>query len=141
MAEVPKDTIESFRRDGACVLRGVFGGWIEVLRKGVARNLAEPSADVKIYQGKDGAGRFVGDYCNWDRIPEYRDFIFNSDAAAVGRALMGTRTSPITASMAPTPSACGSPSTAYRASARSSSLRDRMVGANIFAPSASTRRR
>jgi len=85
-------TTEAFRRDGACVLRGVFTAWTETLRAGVARNLAEPSADVKIYQGKDGAGRFVGDYCNWDRIPEYRDFIFNSPAAAIGRALMGTKT-------------------------------------------------
>lgn len=85
-------TIDAFRRDGAAVLRGVFKDWIEPLRKGVDRNLAEPSADVKIYQGKDGNGRFVGDYCNWDRIPEYRDFIFHSNAAAIGRALMGTKT-------------------------------------------------
>jgi ectoine hydroxylase-related dioxygenase (phytanoyl-CoA dioxygenase family) len=84
-------SIEDFRRDGACVLRGVFTGWVEKLRDGVARNLAEPSADVKIYQGQNGAGRFVGDYCNWQRIPEYRDFIFNSGAAAIGRALMGSK--------------------------------------------------
>ena len=58
---VAPDTIEAFRRDGAAVLRGVFKEWIDTLRKGVDRNLAEPSADVKIYQGKDGAGRFVGD--------------------------------------------------------------------------------
>lgn len=86
------ETIEAFHRDGAVVLRGAFNDWVEVLRKGVDRNLAEPSADVKIYQGKDGNGRFVGDYCNWDRIPEYRDFIFNSGAAAIGKALMGTKT-------------------------------------------------
>ena len=91
-AEISAETIENFRRDGACVLRGAFGDWIDTLRRGVARNLAEPSADVKIYQGKEGAGRFVGDYCNWQRIAEYRDFIFNSDAAEIGRKLMGTRT-------------------------------------------------
>ena len=86
------ETIEAFRCDGACVLRGPFTGWIETQRAGVDRNLADPSADVKIYQGKDGAGRFVGDYCNWNRIPEYRDFIFNSEAAQIAKALMGTRT-------------------------------------------------
>ena len=86
------ETIEAFRRDGACVLRGVFRDWVEPLRQGIARNLAEPSADVKIYQGANGAGRFFGDYCNWDRIPEYRDFIFNSDAAAIGCQLMGSKT-------------------------------------------------
>lgn len=86
------ETVEAFRRDGACVLRGPFTGWIETLRKGVARNLAEPSADVRIYQGKEGAGRFVGDYCNWARIPEYEDFIFHSDAARIGQELMGSKT-------------------------------------------------
>jgi ectoine hydroxylase-related dioxygenase (phytanoyl-CoA dioxygenase family) len=91
-ARLAPDTIDAFRSDGACVLRGVVGAWVETLRRGIARNLADPSADVKIYQGKDGAGRFVGDYCNWDRIPEYRDFIFNSDAAAIGKALMGSKT-------------------------------------------------
>jgi ectoine hydroxylase-related dioxygenase (phytanoyl-CoA dioxygenase family) len=91
-ARLAPDTIDAFRSDGACVLRGVFGAWVETLRRGIARNLADPSADVKIYQGKEGAGRFVGDYCNWDRIPEYRDFIFNSDAAAIGKALMGSKT-------------------------------------------------
>ena len=89
--QVPSETIEAFRRDGACVLRGVFRDWVETLRAGIARNLSEPSADVKIYQGKNGAGRFVGDYCNWDRIPEYKDFIFNSDAAAIGGQLMGSK--------------------------------------------------
>ena len=91
-ANLPPETIEAFRTDGACVLRGAFADWAQTLRAGIARNLAEPSADVKIYRGKDGAGRFVGDYCNWDRIPEYRDFIFNSDAAAIGKALMGSKT-------------------------------------------------
>ncbi len=88
---ISAETINAFRRDGAAVLRGVFTDWVETLRAGVSRNLAEPSADVKIYQGQSGAGRFVGDYCNWGRIAEYRDFIFNSDAAAIGRQLMGTK--------------------------------------------------
>jgi ectoine hydroxylase-related dioxygenase (phytanoyl-CoA dioxygenase family) len=86
------ETISAFRRDGAVALRGLFKDWVETLRAGFARNMAEPSADVRIYQGKDGGGRFFGDYCNWNRIPEYRDFIFNSGAAVIGRQLMGTKT-------------------------------------------------
>lgn len=92
MTALSAQTVDSFRHDGVCVLRGVFADWIETLRAGVARNLASPSADVRIYQGSNGSGRFIGDYCNWHRIPEYRDFIFHSDAAAIGRMLMGTRT-------------------------------------------------
>ena len=89
---VPAETIAAFERDGAVALKGYFADWVEVLRAGIARNMAEPSADVKIYKGKDGGGRFFGDYCNWDRIPEYKDFIFNSPAAEIGRQLMGTKT-------------------------------------------------
>lgn len=92
MTELHRDTIEAFRRDGAVALRGLFKDWVEILRAGIARNMAEPSADVRIYQGRDGGGRFFGDYCNWNRIPEYRDFIFNSGAADIGRQLMGTKT-------------------------------------------------
>ena len=91
MNDVTQDTIEAFRRDGAAVLRGPFKDWVEVLRAGIARNMAEPSADVRIYQGQNGAGRFFGDYCNWARIPEYRDFIFNSEASHIGRQLMGSK--------------------------------------------------
>lgn len=84
--------IAAYRKDGAVALRGLFKDWVETLRAGIARNMAEPSADVRIYQGRDGNGRFFGDYCNWARIPEYKDFIFNSGAADAARQLMGTKT-------------------------------------------------
>ena len=89
--KVDAATIDAFKRDGACVIRGAFADWVEVLAKGIARNMDEPSADVKIYTGSGGAGRFFGDYCNWARISEYRDFIFNSSAASIGRQLMGSQ--------------------------------------------------
>jgi ectoine hydroxylase-related dioxygenase (phytanoyl-CoA dioxygenase family) len=83
--------IAAFRDDGAVLLRGVFTGWVETLRAGIERNIAAPSQDVRIYTGTGGKGRFFGDYCNWDRIPEYRDFIFNSPAARLAAQLMGSR--------------------------------------------------
>ena len=87
---VTDEQIGAFRADGAVCLRGLFAGWVESLRAGVERNMAAPSADVRLYQGERG-GRFFGDYCNWDRIPEYRAFIFESPAAAVAAQLMGSR--------------------------------------------------
>jgi ectoine hydroxylase-related dioxygenase (phytanoyl-CoA dioxygenase family) len=91
MAQPAPAVIEAFEQDGAVVLRGVFAAWVEVLRAGIERNIASPSADARIYDGKAG-GRFFGDYANWSRIPEFRDFIFNSDAAAIAAALMRSRT-------------------------------------------------
>lgn len=85
-------TVQAFREDGVTVLRGLFGDWIEVLRSGVAHNMREPGPTAKIYPDPGGGGRFLSDYCNWDRIPEYRAFIFESPAARVGARLMDSRT-------------------------------------------------
>jgi ectoine hydroxylase-related dioxygenase (phytanoyl-CoA dioxygenase family) len=87
---VDEATVAAFRQDGAVVLRGIFAGWIERLQAGVERNIAAPSADVRIYDG--ATGRHFGDYCNWDRIPEFRDFAFHSPAAGVAQQLMSSKT-------------------------------------------------
>jgi ectoine hydroxylase-related dioxygenase (phytanoyl-CoA dioxygenase family) len=84
--------VDAFERDGVVCLRGVFAPWVELLRAGVERNIAAPSADARIYDGAAGKGRHFGDYCNWQRIPEYRRFIFESPAAAIAARLMRTRT-------------------------------------------------
>lgn len=85
------ETVEQFHRDGAAVLRGVFSDWVEPLRAGIQANMDDPDPNARIYTGENGGGRFFVDYCNWDRIPEYKDFIFNSDAAAIGAELMDSR--------------------------------------------------
>ena len=84
-------TVAGFRNDGVAVLRGLFADWVETLRAGVAANLHDPAPEARIYQG-EGGGRFLSDYCNWQRIPEYRDFIFASPAAAIAAELMGAGT-------------------------------------------------
>ncbi len=88
---VPLDHVDAFRRDGVAVLRGAFVAWVERLRAGVERNMAEPSGDARIYRNPDGTGLFFGDYCNWHRIPEYRAFLFDSPAGALAAQLMGSR--------------------------------------------------
>jgi len=89
---VAASVIEDFRRDGCAPIRGAFLDWVETLREGIERNIREPGPDVRIYTGGAGTGRHFGDYCNWARIPEYRAFIFESPAAAIAAALMGSRT-------------------------------------------------
>ena len=85
-------TIKSFHQDGVTVLRGVFADWVKTLRSGVEKNLDHPAPEARIYQGENGGGRFLSDYCNWQRIPEYKDFIFNSPAAGIAAELMDSRT-------------------------------------------------
>jgi ectoine hydroxylase-related dioxygenase (phytanoyl-CoA dioxygenase family) len=86
---LPTETIEAFRRDGAVPLYGLFADWVEPLRRGIDANIAAPSAIARIYDDAQGR-RFFGDYCSWNRIPEYRDFLFGSPAAGVAAALMGS---------------------------------------------------
>ncbi len=89
---VSQEDVDAFREDGAVALHGVFADWVETLRAGVERNLADPGPDVRVYESEGEGGRFVGDYCNWDRIPEYREFVFSSPAAAIAKRLMGSCT-------------------------------------------------
>jgi len=84
-------TVTSFRNDGVTVLRGVFSEWVDTLRAGVETNMRQPAPEARIYQGETGSGRFLSDYCNWQRIPEYRDFIYSSPAAVIAAELMGSK--------------------------------------------------
>ena len=85
---IDDETIQQFRDTGATVLRGVFADWVDTLRDGIQANMDDPDPNARIYQGENGGGRFFVDYCNWDRIPEYKDFIFNSHVAEIGAELM-----------------------------------------------------
>lgn len=83
--------MEAFESDGLAVLRGVFTDWIDTLRQGVERNMRDPGPYTKGYTPEGGSGRFFGDYCNWQRIPEYDDFVRNSPAGAIAGRLMRSR--------------------------------------------------
>jgi len=82
---------EAFERDGAAVLRGVFTDWIELLREGVEYNATHPGPSFRNYTPEKTTGRFFGDYCNWQRIEPFRDFVEHSMAASVAQALMGSQ--------------------------------------------------
>ena len=79
---------EDFNRDGVVLLRDVFGDWIEGLRLGVETNMENPGPWGREYLDKAQSGRFFGDYCNWNRIEEYRQFMFESPAAEIAADLM-----------------------------------------------------
>ena len=90
-ATPPSDEeVIAYRADGAVVLRGVVDrSWIDLLRVGLERNLADPGPWACEYTPPGGPGRFRDDYCNWERIDEYRDFVERSPAAALVARLMG----------------------------------------------------
>ena len=81
--------IADYRRDGIACLRGAIpAAWIAALARGVERNMAAPGPCAKRYTPEGKPGLFFGDYCNWPRIAEFRDFFMQSPAAAIAGRLM-----------------------------------------------------
>ena len=74
--------IKDYQKDGAIIIKDVFKDWIEPLRKGFEKVLNNPSKHGRenVY---DNTGRFFEDYCNWERIKEFKDCIFYSPAAQI----------------------------------------------------------
>lgn len=86
--------IETYQRDGVVFLADAFADWVEPLRAGLERNLAAPEDFAFPCESTaDGEpGRFFDSYCNWQRIPEYRDFVLRSCAASMAGQFMRAET-------------------------------------------------
>ena len=83
-------TVEEFRAAGCVIVRGLFSSdEVATIREGIERNLADPGPLFGVASRDDDPGRFVEDFCNWQRIDEYRRIAFESKAADVAAALMG----------------------------------------------------
>jgi ectoine hydroxylase-related dioxygenase (phytanoyl-CoA dioxygenase family) len=86
-------TATDFRRDGACVIRGLLSpAELARLEAGVEENLAAPSERAVEGGGNAGAGRFFEDFRNWTRIPAYEEVIRGSRIGEVAAALTGSET-------------------------------------------------
>jgi ectoine hydroxylase-related dioxygenase (phytanoyl-CoA dioxygenase family) len=82
---------QAFRRDGAVCVRGAFSPEeVALVERGIERNLASPSARALVASRPEDPGRFVEDFCNWQVVPEYEEFIRESGAAAIAGELMGS---------------------------------------------------
>ncbi len=92
--DVRPEDIAAFRRDGVVCLRSAFSDWVEPLRVGLERNLADPEAYAFPVEStrKGDPGRFFDSYCNWQRIPEYAEYVERSCAAAMAGQFMGSDT-------------------------------------------------
>lgn len=90
---VSPEQITQFSDDGVVCLRAVIEpAWIELLRIGVERDLAEPGPHVEIYTGDDDPGYFFNDFDMWRHVPELKQFIFEGPCAAIAAQLMGATT-------------------------------------------------
>ena len=77
-----KKQIEDYEKLGVIIVKDVFHKWVEPLRAGFQKVLSNPSKHGR-ENINDNKGRFFEDYCNWERIKEFKDCIFNSPAAKI----------------------------------------------------------
>ena len=77
-----KKQIEDYENFGVIIIKDVFKDWIEPLRLGFKKVLDNPSKHGK-ENVNNNQGRFFEDYCNWERINEFKDCIFKSPAAQI----------------------------------------------------------
>jgi ectoine hydroxylase-related dioxygenase (phytanoyl-CoA dioxygenase family) len=85
--------VADYQRDGAVCIRKLFTpDEIELLKSGIEANLAQPSPRGMVASRPDDPGRFFEDFCNWQDIPQYQRFIFETPLAALAQRLMQSRT-------------------------------------------------
>ncbi len=88
MTVVAEQMVRDFQRDGVVLVKGLWKDWVPQIAAGIERNMAEPGPYAAENLAPGEPGRFFDDYCNWERIPEFRDVIVRSDVADVAAALM-----------------------------------------------------
>ncbi|MEO9684402.1 MAG: phytanoyl-CoA dioxygenase family protein [Tateyamaria sp.] len=91
MSHVTAADAATYHADGVVLIRGLFAEHVETLRAGVARNMAEPGPYASTNDRKGETGLFFDDYCNWDRIPEFREVVRNPRVIDAAATLMGSQ--------------------------------------------------
>ena len=74
--------IKNYQNDGVLIIKDIFQNWIKPLREGFQKVLDNPSIHGR-ENVSDHNGRFFEDYCNWNKIKEFKDCIFNSPGAQI----------------------------------------------------------
>ncbi|XP_071481782.1 probable phytanoyl-CoA dioxygenase [Diadema antillarum] len=90
--DLSAEQIAEFRENGAICLRQAFGSeWLDVVRRGIEKNMAAPGENVEVLDSEHGSGKYFTDFANWWRIPEFDDFVRRSPAAEIVGKLMGSK--------------------------------------------------
>ncbi len=84
--------VETYRRDGVVVLRGVLdAAEVEAARAAIEEVLTRPGPLRVVASRDDDPGRFVEDFCRWRDVPAIEELAKHSRMPALAAALLGTR--------------------------------------------------
>ena len=84
------EEIDSYKNQGAIVINNIFSPWIDLLRTGFDKVLKEPGPHARENVINE-EGRFFEDYCNWQRINEFKKFAEESPAAQIVAEATGSK--------------------------------------------------
>ena len=91
MSLINKSQISTYQSDGVVLIKGLFADWVDVIKAGIERNMSDPGPYAAENLKEGEGGRFFDDYCNWTRIPEFEDVIYNSGVGQVAAELMQSK--------------------------------------------------
>ena len=87
-----KNIVEEYQKNGVVFLKNIIDKeWIKELKIGVEKNFKNPSEYKCVYETNKDQEVFYDDYCNWSRIEEYKNFIYNSNIANISSNLMKSK--------------------------------------------------
>ena len=89
---IDQDTIHLYQVQGVALVKKIISSnWIKKLKKGIKKNFENPSQYKCVYEKKEDKELFYDDYCNWQRIKEYKDFFYHSGIAEIAMQLMQSK--------------------------------------------------
>ena len=84
--------LNKFKEDGAILLKNKFDqNWIEKLKKGINKDIKNPSPRFKSHTKKNGIPAYLEDYWTWNLVTEFKDFVFNSPYSKIASELMSAK--------------------------------------------------
>ncbi len=84
-----KTIINEYQKNGVVILKNIIDSfWLQTLSNGIYKNFKNPSKYKCVYEKENKKELFYDDYCNWQRIDEYKNFIKNSNIAKIAMELM-----------------------------------------------------
>ena len=91
---ITSSQIEAYQQNGCVLVKNVLTKKeLELIGKGVEKNLQFPSQYASENAVKKGEGRFFDDYCNWQRIDEFKEIIYHSKVGKLAALAMQSKTS------------------------------------------------
>lgn len=88
-AVIKQADVDAYKTNGAICLRQLLSSEeIAIIKAGIELNLQSLSERAKIASKPDDPGRFIEDFCHWQKNRYYQRFIFESPISIVAAKLM-----------------------------------------------------